>query len=178
MLTIAIGSWTRYLLRHRNMDPPLSRRLLRQLISRIRMARHAHPRIVVQHARNPPRRIVGAIRHRDLPRVQRVAHAHAAAVMEAHPGRAGRRVQQRIQIGQSATASDRPASSPSRDKGWPPSRCRGDRGRSQPAPRSRPCAPGRSSPRPCARARRSPASRCAPAVPETRTGRAPAAASA
>ncbi len=72
---------------------------LRQFVPCVSVPRNADSRIVVEHARNLARRQLSPIGHRHLPRVQRVAHAHAATVMEADPRRARSCVEQRIQNG-------------------------------------------------------------------------------
>ena len=52
------------------------------------MPNHASRRIVPQHPRNALVRFFGAIANDDDAAVLRVAHAHAAAVMQGHPRRA------------------------------------------------------------------------------------------
>src|SRR5271157_1581560 len=55
---------------HRNSYAFFARRLLRQLIPRVSMARHADARIVVQHPCDAAGGVGGAVGHGDLPGVE------------------------------------------------------------------------------------------------------------
>jgi hypothetical protein len=61
------------------------------------VAHHAGAGIARQHALEALRRVVGAVRHDDHARVDRVADADAAAVMDADPRRARGDVEERVQ---------------------------------------------------------------------------------
>src|SRR5215831_6073392 len=66
-------------------------------IPRVGVSHHPGARIVGQHALEP---LIGgraAVAHHHLPRVDRVADPHAAAVVHTHPRRAARHVEQRIE---------------------------------------------------------------------------------
>src|SRR6266852_2258366 len=82
---------------HRHLHARLLRKLFRLVIPRIHMPNHAHARIGRQHALDALGHHVGAVGDRDLPSVQRVADAHAAAVVDRDPRRARRSIHQRIQ---------------------------------------------------------------------------------
>jgi hypothetical protein len=119
----------------------------------------------------------GAVGHDHLPRVQAVADADAAAVVEADPARAAGDVEHALSSGQSRPRRCRPSCP--RSRGWARPRCRsrGGRGRSRWAPSRGRCTASLNA-RPALRARRSPASRCARAGPGTGCARPPCGSSA
>src|SRR5699024_700100 len=69
------------------------------LVPRIRMAHHAGARIVPEHARDALVGGLGAVADDDQTGVLAVAHADAAAVVEADPGGAAGSVEQRVEDG-------------------------------------------------------------------------------
>ena len=85
--------------------PLFPRRSLCQFVARVGVAYHSQPRIVIQHAGNLARCHLGTVGHRHLTRVQTESHAHAAAVVEAHPVAPEAVFSSAFRIGQSATAS-------------------------------------------------------------------------
>src|ERR1039458_3814109 len=84
-------------LSHRHFNAAFARGLLRQLVTRIGVANHTETGIVVQYARNFSRSHLRAIGYSDLSGVQRIPHAHAAAMVEADPCSARRGIQQCVQ---------------------------------------------------------------------------------
>src|ERR1700683_2492448 len=82
---------------HRHAYTILLRELLSLFISRVGMANDPHTRISREHALDAPGHLVATISNGDLSGVQRVANAHAAAVVNRNPRRSGGRVQQSIQ---------------------------------------------------------------------------------
>ena len=75
----------------------LARRLERLVVARVRVPHDAGARVGREHPLEPLGRGVGAVGHHDHARVDRVADADAAAVVHAHPRRARRDVEQRVQ---------------------------------------------------------------------------------
>src|SRR5690349_11249794 len=82
---------------HRERDPLLRGRVERTLVAGVRMTCDTDPGIVRQHALEPLAHLRRAVGYDDLARVQRVSDAHTAAVVERHPTRATRDVEQRVQ---------------------------------------------------------------------------------
>ena len=72
-------------------EPPCSARVERLLVARVDVAHDARAGIGREHALEPLGRLVGAVGDDDHARVDRVADADAAAVVDAHPRRARRR---------------------------------------------------------------------------------------
>ena len=70
---------------HRHLHALFLREALRLVIPRIHVPRHADSRIVGQHALDALCHRVSSVGDGDLPGVQRVANAHAAAVVDRHP---------------------------------------------------------------------------------------------
>src|SRR5579883_1714605 len=70
-----------------------------QLVAGVGVARHAEGRVVGEHALQAPVHHLGAVGHGHLAGMQRVAHADAPAVMEAHPGRARGGVEEGVEHG-------------------------------------------------------------------------------
>src|SRR3990167_5112592 len=69
------------------------------LVARIGMPHHAGARVVPKYARQAPVGRLGPVGHDDHAAVLAVAHAHAAAMVQRHPGRAAGDIQHRIQQG-------------------------------------------------------------------------------
>jgi hypothetical protein len=67
------------------------------LVAGVGVAHDARRRIVREDAREAPRGGFGAVGDDHHAGVLRIAHAHAAAVMQADPGRAARGVEQRVE---------------------------------------------------------------------------------
>src|SRR5690606_15203641 len=65
---------------------------LRDVVPGVDVPDHAHAGVVGQHAPDLLARQRGAVGDRDLPGVEGAAHADAAAVVQGHPGGAGRHV--------------------------------------------------------------------------------------
>ena len=78
-------------------DAALARGLACEFVACVGVAHDAEAGVVVEHALDLPLSQVGAVGDRDLPGVERVTHAHAAAVVEADPRRSRCSVEQRIQ---------------------------------------------------------------------------------
>src|SRR5690606_22286600 len=85
------------LLAHRQTDALPLRRFDRGLVTGVRMARHANAGIVRQYPLEPLTHLRRAVRDDHLPRVQRLADADTATVMERHPAGTARHVEQRIE---------------------------------------------------------------------------------
>jgi hypothetical protein len=88
-------------------------------------------RIGRQHALDALGHHLGSVGDGDLPGVQRVANAHAAAVVDRNPTAPLAVLSSAFSSGQSATASLPSFMLRFRDKARPPSRSRDDRGRSR-----------------------------------------------
>src|SRR5215472_2158740 len=73
--------------------------LLRQFIAGVSVPGYADAGIVVEDAGDLACGEIGPVGHRDLAGVEREAHAHAAAVVEADPGCAGCGVEQCVEDG-------------------------------------------------------------------------------
>jgi hypothetical protein len=82
---------------HRDPHAALPRDVQGALVARVRVADHAHPRVAGQHALQLLGGEVGAVRHHHHPGVLAVPDTGAAAVVDAHPGRSGGRVHERIE---------------------------------------------------------------------------------
>src|SRR6188768_1793866 len=65
------------------------RRLDGDVVTRVRVAHHAARRIVPQYACDALARRFGSVAHNDNAGVLREPHAHAAAVVQRHPGGTG-----------------------------------------------------------------------------------------
>ena len=75
----------------------LARGVERLVVAGVGVAHDARAGIGREHALEPLRRVVGAVGDDDHAGVDRVADPDAAAVVDADPGRARRRVQERVQ---------------------------------------------------------------------------------
>src|SRR4051794_13649292 len=82
---------------HGNVQALLSRGSFGLFVARVYVARDAEAGVVREHAVETLRGLRRAVGDRDLARVQRVAYADAAAVVERDPGRAARRVEERVE---------------------------------------------------------------------------------
>ena len=82
---------------HRQVQVVLARARDGLVVARIGMPHHAGGRIVPQHARQPRIGLDAAVAHDHHAGVLREAHAHAAAVVQRHPGGARGAVEQRVQ---------------------------------------------------------------------------------
>ena len=83
--------------RHRRLEAVPRCRGDRLVVARVDVAQDARARVGREHPLEPLRRLVGAVGDDDHARVDRVADADAAAVVDADPGRARRDVEQRVQ---------------------------------------------------------------------------------
>src|SRR5579863_5368336 len=83
--------------RHRYVDAFFAGCLSREIVAGVNMPRDADAGVIVQHALDPASGVVGPVGDGDLPCMQRVAHAHAATMMEADPRCTGSRIEQRVE---------------------------------------------------------------------------------
>ena len=84
-------------LEHRDVHAALARDLDGAFVAGIHVAHHAHARIGGQDALQLARGQLGAVGDDDHARVLAVADARAATVVDAHPGRPGGRVDERVE---------------------------------------------------------------------------------
>src|SRR5690606_20555284 len=82
---------------HRQLQAPVLRAFDRDVVARIRMAHDTGAGIVPQHAGDAGVGFPAAVADDDEAGVLRIAHAYAAAVVEADPGRAARGIEQGVQ---------------------------------------------------------------------------------
>ena len=85
------------LVERRQIQLLLARALDGFVVAGIGVAHDAGARIVPEHARDALARRFRTITNDDNAAVLRIAHADAAAMMQRHPGRAARRVEERIE---------------------------------------------------------------------------------
>ena len=81
----------------RQVEAVLARSVERLVVARVEVPDDARAGVGRQHALEPLGRVVGAVGDDDHPRVDRVADADAAAVVDADPRRARGDVEQRVQ---------------------------------------------------------------------------------
>ncbi len=87
------------LFEHRDLDPSFSGHINGSRVAGVNVAGGAHAGIIREHALQPFGRFGGTIGDNDLPGVQTVADAYAAAVMVADPGRPAGVVDQCVKYG-------------------------------------------------------------------------------